>query len=101
MFSIFLFFLIYSTRVSKELRAGHSKAPRLAVCVVLVLAIIEDLFLASVLILICNVWSYAYSKETEVVKYVSKLMPILAALNFIDGLQSVLSFFFLLLCHGS
>ncbi|XP_060670714.1 protein DETOXIFICATION 16 isoform X1 [Ziziphus jujuba] len=80
-----------STRVSNELGAGNPKAARLSVLVVLVLAITEGLFVASILIMIRNFWGYAYSKETEVVKYVSKLMPILAVLCFIDGLQSVLS----------
>ncbi|KAK3225227.1 hypothetical protein Dsin_005089 [Dipteronia sinensis] len=80
-----------STRVSNELGAGHPEAARLAVCVVFVLAITEGLVVGSVLILIRNVWGYAYSNEIQVVNYVAIMMPIIALSNFIDGLQSVLS----------
>ncbi|KAJ1392033.1 Multi antimicrobial extrusion protein [Sesbania bispinosa] len=80
-----------STRVSNELGAGHPWAARLAVCVVLVIAIIEGIFVATVTILVRNIWGYAYSNEEEVVKYVAIMLPILAASNFLDGLQCVLS----------
>lgn len=83
-----------STRVSNELGAGHPEAARLAVCVVLVMAVTEGILVGSVLILIRNVWGYAYSNEIEVVKYVASMLPILAASNFLDGLQCVLSGFF-------
>ncbi|KAK4843064.1 hypothetical protein QYF36_003486 [Acer negundo] len=80
-----------STRVSNELGAGHPEAARLAVCVVLVVAITVGLVVGSVLILIRNVWGYAYSNEIQVVKYIASMMPILALSNFLDGLQCVLS----------
>ncbi|XP_052622083.1 protein DETOXIFICATION 16 isoform X2 [Lactuca sativa] len=80
-----------STRVSNELGAGHPRTARLAVIVVLVVAIVVGILVGSVLILIRNIWGYAYSSEVEVVKYVASLMPILAVSNFIDGLQCVLS----------
>ncbi|XP_059639537.1 protein DETOXIFICATION 16-like [Cornus florida] len=80
-----------STRVSNELGAGHPQAARLAVCVVFVMAITEGILVGSVLILIRNIWGYAYSNEKEVVRYVAIMMPILATSNFIDGLQCVLS----------
>ncbi|KAH6822241.1 MATE efflux family protein [Perilla frutescens var. hirtella] len=80
-----------STRVSNELGAGHPRAARLAVGVVLAMAITEGILVGLVLILIRNVWGYAYSNETEVVSYVATMMPILAASNFMDGLQCVLS----------
>lgn len=83
-----------STRVSNELGAGHPEAARLVVCVVLVMAVTEGILVGSVLILIRNVWGYAYSNEIEVVKYVASMLPILAASNFLDGLQCVLSGFF-------
>ncbi|KAK0586382.1 hypothetical protein LWI29_006005 [Acer saccharum] len=83
--------LSISTRVSNELGAGHPEAARLAVCVVLVMAITVGLVVGSVMILIRNVWGYAYSNEIQVVKYVASMMPILALSNFIDGLQCVLS----------
>ncbi|XP_057762364.1 protein DETOXIFICATION 16-like [Arachis stenosperma] len=80
-----------STRVSNELGAGNPRTARLAVCVVLVMAIIEGLIVGLVLILIRHVWGYAYSNEGEVVDYVAVMLPILATSNFLDGLQCVLS----------
>ncbi|KAF8022560.1 hypothetical protein BT93_F0159 [Corymbia citriodora subsp. variegata] len=80
-----------STRVSNELGAGKPQAARLAVYVVLSMAVTEGILVGIVLISIRNVWGYAYSDETEVVEYVAIMMPILAASNFLDGLQCVLS----------
>lgn len=80
-----------STRVSNELGAGKPLAARLAVYVVLSMAVTEGILVGIVLISIRNVWGYAYSDETEVVDYVAIMMPILAASNFLDGLQCVLS----------
>ncbi|XP_059642606.1 protein DETOXIFICATION 16-like [Cornus florida] len=80
-----------STRVSNELGAGHPQAARLAVRVILGMAITEGIVVGSVLILIRNIWGYAYSNEKEVVRYVAIMMPIVAASNFLDGLQCVLS----------
>ncbi|KAK9684241.1 hypothetical protein RND81_10G196000 [Saponaria officinalis] len=80
-----------STRVSNELGAGHPRKARLAVSVVLFLAITESIVVGVVLILTRNVWGYAYSNETEVIRYVATMSPILAVSNFLDGIQSVLS----------
>nr|QBM79467.1 MATE37 [Rehmannia glutinosa] len=80
-----------STRVSNELGAGRPRAARLAVGVVLFMAISEGILVGMVLLLIRNIWGYAYSNEIEVVTYVATMMPILAASNFMDGLQCVLS----------
>ncbi|KAK7314616.1 hypothetical protein VNO77_33143 [Canavalia gladiata] len=80
-----------SIRVSNELGAGHPWTARLAVCVVLVVAIVEGILIGAVMILVRNIWGYAYSNSVEVVKYVAMMLPILAASNFLDGLQCVLS----------
>ncbi|XP_027358127.1 protein DETOXIFICATION 16-like isoform X1 [Abrus precatorius] len=80
-----------SCRVSNELGAGNPHIARLAVCVVLVVAIVEGILIGAVMIIIRNIWGYAYSNEVEVVKYVAIMFPILAASNFLDGLQCVLS----------
>ncbi|KAL3640744.1 Protein DETOXIFICATION 16 [Castilleja foliolosa] len=80
-----------STRVSNELGAGHPRSARLAVRVVLFIAISEGILVGLVLLLIRNIWGYAYTNEIEVVTYVATMMPILATSNFIDGLQCVLS----------
>ncbi|CAI9113484.1 OLC1v1014095C1 [Oldenlandia corymbosa var. corymbosa] len=80
-----------STRVSNELGAGHPKTARLAVYVVLLTALTEGILVGLVLILIRNVWGYAYSNDVEVVKYVALMLPILATSNLVDGIQCVLS----------
>lgn len=80
-----------STRISNELGAEHPQAARLALHVVLVIALSEGVVVWLVLVLIRNVWGYAYSNEAEVVTYVATMMPILATSNLIDGLQCVLS----------
>ncbi|XP_058091623.1 protein DETOXIFICATION 16-like isoform X4 [Magnolia sinica] len=80
-----------STRVSNELGAGRPQAARLAVCVVVVMAISLGAVLGLATILVRNVWGYVYSNEVEVVKYVATLMPLIALSDFLDGIQSVLS----------
>ncbi|PKA49259.1 MATE efflux family protein DTX1 [Apostasia shenzhenica] len=80
-----------STRVSNELGAGRPKAACLAAHVVIILAMLVGLAVGLILILVRNIWGYAYSNEVEVVKYVSILLPIVAASNLVDGLQAVLS----------
>ncbi|XP_072984964.1 protein DETOXIFICATION 16-like [Typha latifolia] len=80
-----------STRVSNELGAGRGQAARLAVRVVLFLAIAEGLIVGLALILLRRVWGYAYSNEEEVVKYVTIMLSILAISHIFNGFQSVLS----------
>ncbi|KAE9600240.1 putative multi antimicrobial extrusion protein [Lupinus albus] len=80
-----------STRISNELGAGHPKVARLAVVVVLILTLVLAILVGTVMILIRNIWGYAYSNEVEVVKYVATMMPILATSSFLEALQSVLS----------
>ncbi|KAL1207529.1 Protein DETOXIFICATION 16 [Cardamine amara subsp. amara] len=80
-----------STRVSNELGAGNPKVAKLAVRVVMCIALAESIVVGSILILIRNVWGMAYSSEPEVVSYVASMMPILALANFLDSLQCVLS----------
>ncbi|QCD85415.1 multidrug resistance protein [Vigna unguiculata] len=80
-----------STRVSNELGAGHPRAARLAVYFVFIMAIIEGTLIGAVMILLRNIWGYAYSNEVEVVQYVAIMLPILALSIFLDALQCVLS----------
>ncbi|MED6156016.1 Protein DETOXIFICATION 16 [Stylosanthes scabra] len=79
------------TRVSNELGAGHPKAARLAVYFVFAMAMVEGIFVGAIMILIRNIWGYAYSDEEEVVTYVATMLPILAVSIFLDSLQCVLS----------
>ncbi|RYR64690.1 hypothetical protein Ahy_A03g010755 isoform C [Arachis hypogaea] len=85
-----------STRVSNELGAGHPRAARLAVYFVFAMAMVEGIFVGAMMILIRNIWGYAYSNEEEVVTYVATMLPILATSIFLDSLQCVLSGFYFL-----
>ncbi|KAI5677277.1 hypothetical protein M9H77_08227 [Catharanthus roseus] len=80
-----------STRVSNELGAGNPGGARLAVCVVVIVAILEGLIVGTVTILVRHVWGKLYSDEEEVIKYVAKMLPLLAVSDFFDGFQCVLS----------
>lgn len=80
-----------STRVSNELGAGRPRAARLAVHVVMFLAVSEGLVMGLVLICMRYVWGHAYSDEEEVVRYVARMMLVIAVSNFFDGIQCVLS----------
>ncbi|KAK7320154.1 hypothetical protein RJT34_04888 [Clitoria ternatea] len=80
-----------SIRVSNELGAHRPWAARLAVCVALLMAIIEGTLIGILMILMRNFWGYAYCNEAEVIKYVATMLPILAVSNFLDGIQLVLS----------
>ncbi|KAJ6749026.1 MULTIDRUG RESISTANCE PROTEIN [Salix purpurea] len=80
-----------STRVSNELGAQRPYLARLAVWVVIAIAVTEGIVVGIVLILIRNLWGYAYSNEIQVVNYVAVMLPVVATSNFLDGLQCVLS----------
>ncbi|CAL5047682.1 unnamed protein product [Urochloa decumbens] len=80
-----------STRVSNELGAGRPQAARLAVRVVVFLAISEGLVIGLLLVCIRYIWGHAYSNVEEVVTYVAKMMLVIAVSNFFDGIQCVLS----------
>jgi len=57
----------------------------------MVLAIVVGILIGLAMILVRNLWGYAYSTEEEVVKYISKMMPILAVSFLFDCVQCVLS----------
>ncbi|KAH0763013.1 hypothetical protein KY290_019086 [Solanum tuberosum] len=80
-----------STRIANELGAGHPQIAHLALHVVLAVTVIKGIVLGLIILLLRNVWGYAYSNETEVVRYIAIMMLLLATSNFIDGLQCVLS----------
>lgn len=89
--ALICFLCAYSTRVSNELGAGRPHAAHLATRVVMVLAIVVGILIGLAMILVRNLWGYAYSNEEEVVKYISKMMPILAVSFLFDCVQCVLS----------
>ncbi|WCJ36135.1 MATE efflux family protein [Euphorbia peplus] len=80
-----------STRVSNELGAGRPYAARLAVQIVIFLAVIEGLISSLIFMGIRGVWGYLYTNEKEVVVYMASVMPVLVTSNFMDGMQAVLS----------
>ncbi|XP_047051707.1 protein DETOXIFICATION 16-like [Lolium rigidum] len=80
-----------STRVSNELGAGQPQAAKLAMRVVMYMALSEGLVIALTMILLRNVWGHLYSDEQEVVTYISRMLPVLGISFFIDGLHSSLS----------
>lgn len=55
------------------------------------LGVVSGVSLGLLVILVRNLWGYAYSNEEEVVKYVARIMPILAVTFLFDDLQCVLS----------
>jgi MATE family multidrug resistance protein len=77
--------------VSNELGCGNARGALLALRVMIVIAIIEGSAVVLVTILVRNVWGKLYSNEDEVIKYVAKMMPLLALSDFLDGFQCVLS----------
>ncbi|XP_015957370.1 protein DETOXIFICATION 16 [Arachis duranensis] len=80
-----------STRVSNELGGGNPEAARVAVGVVLCMVFIEGILLASIMIMLRNMWSRIYSNDKQVIRDVSATTPILAVSCFLDGIQSALS----------
>lgn len=57
----------------------------------IIIAITEGATVGVTTVLVRHVWGKVYSNETEVIKYVAKMMPLLALSDFLDGFQCVLS----------
>ena len=55
------------------------------------MALSEGLVIAVTMILLRNVWGYMYSNEEEVVRYIARMVPVLAITFFMDGIHSSLS----------
>ncbi|CAN1753468.1 Protein DETOXIFICATION 16 [Linum perenne] len=73
-----------STRVSNELGACQPERARMAVWVVLGMAVTEGLLVGVILFSIRGVWGYAYSNDKPVIDYVAQMLPIVAIANFLD-----------------
>uniref|UniRef100_A0A0E0EWT8 Protein DETOXIFICATION n=1 Tax=Oryza meridionalis TaxID=40149 RepID=A0A0E0EWT8_9ORYZ len=80
-----------STRVSNELGGGHPRAARMAARVATAMTVLVCLVLVIAMILLRDVWGYAYSSEEEVVAYIASMLPILAVSFFVDGINGALS----------
>ncbi|KAI4334707.1 hypothetical protein L6164_013421 [Bauhinia variegata] len=83
--------VINCTRLSNELGADNPKAAYLAVKVVFPMAITVGISEYAILLLIRNIWGYAFTNIPEVISNVGFLMPILAAMVFLDAIQTALS----------
>ncbi|GAV74298.1 MatE domain-containing protein, partial [Cephalotus follicularis] len=79
------------TRAANELGASCSQGARLALHVMISIAISEGAIVGITTILVRNVWGKLYSNEEDVIKYVARMMPLLAVSDFLDGFQYVLS----------
>ena len=77
--------------MSNELGAGCPHGALLALRVMITLALLEGTTIGITTLLVRNVWGKLYSIEEEVIKYVAKMMPLLALSDFLDGFQCVLS----------
>lgn len=67
--------------MSNELGAGNSRAARLSVCTVMVLAVAEAIVVSATLFCCRSILGYAYSDVGEVVDYVKEMTPIICLSN--------------------
>ncbi|KAF8721673.1 hypothetical protein HU200_022845 [Digitaria exilis] len=80
-----------STRVSNELGAGRPQAARLAAKVGWFVALCIGVSEGLVVVLVRDVWGYAYSNDKDVTSYMTRMMPLIAASIMLDCQQSSLS----------
>ncbi|XP_019707049.1 protein DETOXIFICATION 12 isoform X2 [Elaeis guineensis] len=80
-----------STRVSNELGAGNPQRARLAVRVVMFIAVTEAILVSGTVFALRPILGYAYSNEEEVINYVKEMVPLVCVSVTTDSLQGVLS----------
>ncbi|CAI9276611.1 unnamed protein product [Lactuca saligna] len=80
-----------STRVSNEIGAGNPRAARLAVCIVMFLAVIEAIIVSTMVFSCRHYLANAFSNKMEVVSYVVSMSPFIALSIITDSLQAVIS----------
>ena len=83
--------VLYSTRVSNEIGVEHPHGARLALRVMITFALSKGATIAISTLLVHNVLGKLYSREEEVIRYVARMMPLLALSDFLDGFQCGLS----------
>lgn len=94
LYSIKLLFFVseyYSTRVSNELGAGNPFEARVAVLAAMSLALTEASIVSATLFACRHVYGYIFSSDTEVVKYVTVLAPLVSISVILDSIQGVLA----------
>lgn len=80
-----------STRVSNELGAGNPQAARLAVGAVMFLTVSGVVIISSIVFASRSVFGYIFSKDKEVVDYVTSMAPLICLSVISDNLHGVLS----------
>uniref|UniRef100_A0A0D3CWU5 Protein DETOXIFICATION n=2 Tax=Brassica TaxID=3705 RepID=A0A0D3CWU5_BRAOL len=80
-----------SIRVSNELGAGNPQVAKLAVYVIVGIAVAQGIVVVTVLLSVRKVLGRAFSSDPKIIYYAASMIPIVACGNFLDGLQCVLS----------
>ncbi|KAM3363268.1 protein DETOXIFICATION 14-like [Capsicum galapagoense] len=80
-----------STRVSNELGAGNPQKARVAVQVVMFLAVIETVVLSTSMFGSRHILGRAFSNDKQVVDYIASMTPLLCLSIVTDSLQAVIS----------
>ncbi|KAK1390030.1 Protein DETOXIFICATION [Heracleum sosnowskyi] len=80
-----------STRVSNELGAGNPQGARVAVFVVVIMALSEAIIISGTIFVCRNVYGYTFSNGKEVILYVTDMAPLICLSIIMDSLQGVLS----------
>ncbi|KAL0701664.1 hypothetical protein Bca4012_057786 [Brassica carinata] len=73
------------------LGAGNPQVAKLAVYVIVGIAVAEGIVVVTVLLSVRKVLGRAFSSDPKIIAYAASMIPIVACGNFLDGLQCVLS----------
>lgn len=80
-----------STRVSNELGAGNPRRARMSVLVIMFLAVAEIVIVTIAIFASRRVFGYIFSRDKEVVNYVTDMAPLICVSVIMDSLQGTLS----------
>nr|KAJ0215573.1 hypothetical protein LSAT_V11C300132690 [Lactuca sativa] len=76
---------------SRKIGAGNPQAARLAVCIVMFLAVIEAIIVSTMVFSCRHYLANAFSNKMEVVSYVVSMSPFIALSIITDSIQAVIS----------
>ncbi|KAK1388954.1 hypothetical protein POM88_017132 [Heracleum sosnowskyi] len=79
------------TRVSNELGARNPQGARVAIFVVVIMALSEAIIISGTIFVCRNVSGYTFSNGKEVILYVTDMAPLICLSIIMDSLQGVLS----------
>ncbi|XP_056685217.1 protein DETOXIFICATION 14 isoform X2 [Spinacia oleracea] len=80
-----------STKIANELGSGNPQAARIAARGVMVMGVANGLVVSSILFAVRRVFGYCFSKDKEVVDYVTTMAPLICVIVILDSTQAVLS----------